>query len=161
MGIPDTVIPRSAVNELLRIGDEPLGVARTDSTISFILDNDSWVHTSLIDAKWPDIEPFFSHMEDLPPIPDNLLEAVQAVAPFCPDAKLPRIYFGKNGVSTHDGEMNSEYSIDALPEGCFHAEVLLKVLPSVEYIDLARYPKHCPFTGCGGLLGGVLVGLVT
>ena len=95
-----------------------------------------------------------------PPLDRELITAVESIAPFCPDPKLPKIHFDETGVSTHEGEMNSAYEMTGLPTACFHAEVLKNLLPSIDTIDFKCYPKPCPFTGKNGSMQGVLMGLI-
>jgi len=160
MKIPNTILPRGAVAELLRIGKEPIGIVHSEKSISFIMEDDVWLHAATINAEWPSIDKFFVGIDNLPPIHDELLVAVEAVAPFCPDLHLPKIYFSEEGVSTHEGEMSSSYEIEGLPTGCFHADVLKNLLPSIDNIDLSLYPKPCKFDGKNGKMQGVLMGMI-
>ena len=160
MDVPSIVIPRGCVTELVRINKEPLGVVCDKSSITFIMDDEVWVKSSLIDLPWPDMDGFFERNTDLPYIPDDLLTAVESVLPFCEDNKLPKIHFSSEGVSTSEGALGSNYEGIDLPIGCFHASVLMDILPSITHIDFSNYPKPCPFEGNDGLLQGVLMGLI-
>ena len=160
MDLPDTILPRGTVAELLRIGRDPIGIVHDGTSISFIMENDIWLHSRLIDGKWPDVDKFFDYDMNFPALDPELLTAVDAISSFCPDPKLPKIYFSEEGVSTHEGEMNSAYEIEGLPSACFHADVLKNLLPSITNIDFTHYPKPCPFVGERGLMQGVLMGLV-
>jgi len=161
MKLPTIVVPRVAVNELLRIGKEPTGVMTDGKTVTFILDDETWLHTTLVDAKWPLVDKFFVGIVGLPPIPAKLVEAVETVYPFCTNPKLPKIYFTEDGVNTGEGILGAEVEMEGLSKGSFHGDVLRKLLPSIETIDFISYPKSCSFTGAGGLMSGVLMGLVT
>lgn len=160
MSLPNTVLPRCAVEELLRIGRDPIGIVHSGVSISFIMEEDIWLHSRLIGMPWPDVDRFFDYDMNFPVLNPELITAVEAVSPFCPDPKLPKIYFSDEGVSTHEGEMSSSYELKELPVACFHAEVLKRLLPSIDTIDFTPYPKPCPFTGKNKLMQGVIMGLV-
>lgn len=160
MSVPEIIIPRATVHELLRIGEEPIGVVADTASITFILENDCWINSKIIDGKWPDVEQLFQDTENLPPVHPELLEAVSSVTPFCADSKFPAILFSEEGISTKDGDMSSSYSGIKLPHSSFHATVLTLLLPSIETIDWGRYPKPCPFQGVGGKLQGAVMGLL-
>ena len=160
MTLPSIILPRVTVLELLRIAKEPMGTITDEHSVSFILDEDVWVKSSLIDGKWPDIEKFFEDRNGMKPINPELIKAVETIAPFCPDAGLPKIFFSSEGVRTDEGSTSSEYTDIELPVGCYHADVLRTVLPLIDVVNWDRYPKACPFEGSGGKLQGLMMGMV-
>jgi hypothetical protein len=98
--------------------------------------------------------------EELINIHPELRSAIEKVSPFCKQP-LPRVHFSGDGVRTDEGDTSSVYEGINLPVACFNADVLADVLPSIEKVDWSYYPKPCPFSGCGGKLEGLIMGLRT
>lgn len=161
MIVPDMVIPRGTVTELLRINKEPVATVADDSSVTFIMDDETWVNSQTIDSKWPDVEHIFVNTDTVEPVHPELAKAVKDIVPFCNDMTLPAIYFSKDGITTSEGDLQSTYEGIELPDACFHADLLNILLPHIEQVDWSHYPKPCPFLGAGGKLTGVCMGLIT
>jgi DNA polymerase III sliding clamp (beta) subunit (PCNA family) len=160
-GVPEGVrfnLPSFAVDELLRIGEQPDGFCfeRSDTAVTFKY-GDRWLRSQLFDTDWPDVGAFFND-EALEPVPEGLRQAVEKILPFCPDSKFPLIILNSEGVSTADGTMTASVGDMELPDGRYRAEPLLAVLSHAISIDLTKYPAAVPFLGAGGLQG-VMVGV--
>lgn len=149
-------LPSFAVDEILRINEVPTSIEYDDVSMTLHY-GDRWLRSHLFDAAWPDVEKFFAEVA-LQPVPAGLLEAVEKVLPFCPDAKFPVIRLSAEGVHTADGEMSAQVDTCALPASKFRAEILTLVLAHATAIDLSKYPAPIPFSGMHGLRG-VLVGI--
>lgn len=147
-------LPIFAINELLRIGNEPVSMKRSDNSITFEYHNGAWLKTALLSAEWPDIEKMFTTTAKTK-VNKNLLVAVEKVIPFCPGE--PTVLLNKDGVSTEDGDMQAAVSGLKLPECRFRAEPLIAVLREAQYIDLDTYPAPSPWLGkdVEGLIVGV------
>ena len=158
--MPDNVclnIPSFAIDELIRIGEEPAGFMFSETSAVFHY-GDRWLRSQLFETEWPDVAAFFDFGESLDPVPPGLLEAVTKVLPFCPDSRFPVITLGAEGVATADGTMTASVGDMELPEGKYRAEPLLAVLSRAVVIDLTKYPSAVPFAGASGLQG-VMIGV--
>lgn len=51
----ELVIPHEAVNELLRIGEEPEAMSVTSSNVTFHFANGRWLRTQTFSTQWPDV----------------------------------------------------------------------------------------------------------
>jgi DNA polymerase III sliding clamp (beta) subunit (PCNA family) len=152
------ILPIFAVDELLRIGQEPAAIENEDNALSFGFVDGWWMRCQKLEGAWPDVAAFLPAQPSDSYAPAKALaDAVRKVQPFCPDPKHPVIQTGPEGVSTLDGDMSASVGHDGLPPGRFRAEPLLAVLDAAAGIDLSTYPKACYWRGAG--IDGVIVGL--
>jgi DNA polymerase III sliding clamp (beta) subunit (PCNA family) len=149
-------IPVFAIDELLRIDEEPTGMALTQHSVVFEFKT-AWLKSVLLSQEWPDFKGLFDINPAVTPTPPGLIEAVATVLPFCPDPKFPIIKFTAEGVSTDIGDFSAEMNNFSLPEGRYHADILLSVLSVAEKINLDAYPGKIAFSGKG--IEGVFVGV--
>lgn len=156
--LPDAVVPIFAIEEMVRMGLEPLTVLDSENALSFDLGEDRWLKVQKLSGDWPDVLKFIPAK---PPeegqLAQPLRKAIEKVLPFCPDPKLPVVQTGKDGVSTLEGESCAVLGMKELPETRFRAEPLLAVLGTASYIDLSTYPAACYWRGEG--IDGVIVGM--
>lgn len=151
-------VPSLTVDELIRIGKDPVRVAGSNKSITFYYDDGSWLKTNVLDLGWPDISSFFSFDHDaVPPVPDGLLSAVETVTPFSADMLSPVILFGETGVSTREADSSAAFEGITLPEAAFQSKSLVPVLKVARQLDLSRWPDACPFVGEG--IDGVAIGV--
>lgn len=153
----DMIIPAAAIDELLRLGYEPSGAAVTPTSIAFPLNDGAWLSTLLVEEKWPDVENMVPESNP-EPLPDNFLDTIKELLPFCEDPKFPIIHLGDFGLSTDEGSMQATIDIGEFPECKFRAEPLMQVAERAYGIDFTAFPKPCPFVGENGLTG-VVVGM--
>ena len=151
-------LPSYAVDELLRIGKDPVRVSY-DSSYALFHYGESWLRSNLFDSQWPDVSKFFQQ-EKLAPVPEGLREAVEKIRPFCQDSKFPVIELNETGVHTAEGDMGASVEGYELPYSKYRAEPLQLVLSHAKTIDLTKYPGPVPFTADNGL-EGVIIGVKT
>lgn len=150
-------IPSEAVEELLRVDEEPTHTSMSENTVTFFYDDDSWLRTQLLSAQWPDMDALCS-ARPRKRIPEGLREAVQRLIPFCPDKNYPLINFDGDTVKTDSGNNEaSEGGFGDLHPSTFHADMLQAVLDVATHLDLTKYPKACPFSGKN--VAGAIVGI--
>lgn len=161
MGVPFPVavnIPRSAVVELLRIGQEPLALQVAEGSVTFHFEGGGWMRTQVYDKDWPDVQKVLAAPGAvLKPIPEGLLDAVTDLSPFVDEQG--RIFLRPGVVATtlEDGDGAAVELGSVAETGCFNHKHLLSLADVAETIDLSAYPKPCPFRG--ELLRGALVGI--
>jgi DNA polymerase III sliding clamp (beta) subunit (PCNA family) len=155
----DIILPVYAIDELLRIGEEPTVVLVDDTALTFEYKSGAWLRAQLLTGGWPAVENKFDDIPQLEPVPDGLREAVEKVLPFCPDPKFPLIALSANGVSTAEGEHMAAVEGIVLPEGRYRAETLLAVLEVAKRISLEDYPRPVMFSG--DQIEGMFVGMKT
>ena len=150
-------VPRVAVVELLRIGEEPESILVAENSVTFNFEGGRWLRTQTLSAEWPDLSRILDGQANLQPFPSELVEAVETIKPFS-DA-LQAIFFTEAGVATTKtiDEDGAFVAFEGLPAGCFNAEMLIEVGGLATSIDFSAYPKPCLFQGAG--VRGALVGM--
>lgn len=138
----DITIPHAAVNELLRIGEEPLGMQMRENSCTFHFPGDRWLRTQTNSTEWPALarvldkndvsavdlpESFFADLEDLRPHVDD----------------LNRCYFVNGTVATHmdDGEGARIEMPAGFPDGLVFNLNQLRLLSKVaKSFDFSQSP---------------------
>ena len=151
-------IPRAAVLELIRIGEEPVRIQVDAVSATFHYSGERWLRTQLFPPDWPDLSRILDVESSPIPPPDGLWQAVTDLAPFTDD--LGRIYFVSNKVATTATIEESGASIElnlGVTAGCYNFKHLTLLEGVVDRIDLSSYPKACIFYG--NCLRGAIVGM--
>jgi DNA polymerase III sliding clamp (beta) subunit (PCNA family) len=153
------VLPFEAVNELLRVGEDPIRACTSSTHITFYYKGDWWLRARLSGLVWPDLAPLIEKMldDDLYPIGKDILETVQTLVPFFPDHKMPVVLFNDTTASTKEGAQTAEIDCEGLSPGAFRVEALLSVLPVATHWNLTRFPAPIPFRAPS--LQGLFVGV--
>lgn len=147
------IIPLHAINELLRIKEEPRYIFLSNSWITFDMNN-CWLKARLIEAEWPDVDKLFEDCQLK--VPANLAEEVDLLAKFASKNRIPAIIFEEEKIVLQEG--GAEFKRQGLPKGFYNAEPLARCLKAATHIDFNKYPAAVPFKGKDGLMG-ILIGL--
>lgn len=150
-------IPKAAVTELLRIGEEPTALQVTADNATFHFSGGRWLRTQTYSTKWPDLSRVLDVESVQLPVPEGLWQAVEDLSPFVDD--LGRLHLAPGKISTGQTD-GSGASVD-LPAlgvtGCFNAHQLSLLKGVVDTIALDGYPKPCLFYGDS--IRGAIVGM--
>jgi hypothetical protein len=168
MGLPKSwpltlscALPVFTVDELLRIGEEPVAVAPDgDHALFFYLPQQVWLRTVLVADGWPNAMAVLHSAHAgavMRNIPAGLLAAVQHVLPFCPDPHVPAIVLDKDQVTTQQGVSTARVAGFSHLAGTYHATPLQLVLAAATGAAWDKAPR-VPWKGPGGL-DGVLMGM--
>jgi len=99
----DLVIPHLAVNELMRIGIEPISVQFTENSVTFHYPDGQWFRTQTNPTTWPNIAMVLDkeniEAQDLPP---TFFKDLELLRPFVDD--LNHLYFVQGAMATHIDE---------------------------------------------------------
>jgi DNA polymerase III sliding clamp (beta) subunit (PCNA family) len=151
-------VPRYAVDELLRINEEPINLFVHANSVTFNYANGRWLRTQLNEDKWPDFATLLDRMPaGAPPLPEQFFETIEWIKPFTD--KLERVYFRPGNVSTFPDESEGtliEYE-GSPGVGIYSAEMLLLLKGLATSLDLSTYPKPGAFYGES--VRGALIGL--
>jgi len=150
-------IPRSAISELIRIGEEPESIQVATNSATFHYSGQRWIRTSLNSTDWPDIAKVLDKESSPIAPPEGLFEAAEDLHPFVDE--LGRLFFTPGLISTGqvDGTGASVEIAGLTMEGCFNSEQLLALREMIKTIDFTMYPRPCMFFG--EKLRGALVGM--
>ena len=159
------IIPKPAIDELLRIKQPVRRIQTTDNAIVFHFDDERWLRSNLVADNGPDFLPIFQKFDFTPTalskIPDDLSERILKLKPFT-DKKNPLLIFRQDGIFTALGEAGASDSEYPFPLSVFRIEAVEKVLEVATCWNLSTYPAPCPFMGdnvTGVMIGTRLVGL--
>lgn len=145
------ILPGYLVDELLRLGKEPLQILYNQNVITITFEDDTWLQGRLLEGQFPDqiksMIPAMCDGEETGAIKD----ALARVKPFCPDAAFPVIRMSAEGLSTAEGEMSAVVGGMVLPDLNWHANVLELVLEHATRMQWLDVP--CPWTGEQGIAG--------
>lgn len=159
----DVVIPAVAIEELLRINEEPTRVQVTKNSISFWFGEKRWLRTALVEGSlWPrdHIAGLLDKIKDTRQVPINaeLFVGVAKLKPFL--GELGAVYLTSTGprTSLEDGE-GASFELD-LPEfaspQAYHYQSLILLEQVAKTIDWSSYPRPCIFMG--ECLRGAIIG---
>lgn len=158
--MPEVNIPASAINELIRLKEEPIAATLGENSITFHFEGERWMRSQLLSTDWPAVDHMLDKCtsEHLIPPPAGLFEAVETIKPFVGDEG--RIYFraGRVSTSNEDGA-GASIELEGVPEtGAFHVDHLLSLQSVVESIDFTTHPQPSPFRGQN--IRGIFIGMV-
>jgi DNA polymerase III sliding clamp (beta) subunit (PCNA family) len=150
-------IPRAAVMELIRIGEEPEKIQVNETSATFHFSGNRWLRTQTYSTQWPDLSLILNRPNSAETVPAGLYEAVADLSPFVDD--LGRIFFKDGNISTGQTEgEGAAHEVAGIPEGgCYHFKQLLLLEKVVKKIDFGAYPNPCIFYGDG--VRGAIVGM--
>lgn len=153
-------LPKSAVTELLRIGEEPVRIQVTETSATFHFKGDRWLRTQLYTTQWPDVARILDTFSNQQPVPEYLFDSIETLKPFVNESN--RVFFHPSGVVA-TSESEDEGAKVEIPEvqtgGCFHIEQILLLDGVASTIDFSAWPAPCLFQGEN--LRGAIVGMRT
>jgi DNA polymerase III sliding clamp (beta) subunit (PCNA family) len=140
-------IPRYAVKEMMRVGEDPVAVQLTATSLTFHYADNRWLRTQLVAQDWPDISGLFEQMPaDAPTVPKGLFEALDKLTPFADDQN--HVYFLPGSVATtSDGAEGASVDVPGLAVDGVYNLKMLKLLALATKIGFASYPDKVPFYG--------------
>lgn len=151
-----TNLPRYAVKEMLRIGEEPVGMMLSDKNATFFYEGDRWLRTQLNSLEWPNVDALLDSLQGAAgcPVPAGLFEALETLAPFVDEQN--RVYILDNMART--GEDSASVEVPGLPGDSIFNLKMLRLLGRVATdINFAAYPDPVPFVG--DKLRGAIAGM--
>ena len=153
----DINIPRAAVMELIRIGEEPISLQVAENSVTFHFEGNRWLRTQTLTTEWPDLSRILDVESNSSPIPANFFESVNDLAPFVDD--LGKVFLLIGEVSTHaDENMGACIEVPDLScEAVFNIKQLQLLEKVAKLIDFSTYPAPCMFFGDG--IRGAIVGI--
>lgn len=92
-------------------------------TATFYFDDETWLRTQLFQDKWPNVQNHFNYAGCTRPVPPQLFEAAQVVAPFC-----TQFVYVKNGlISSHPFDVHGQGSSLRIPIGDGHRDRVYQI----------------------------------
>ena len=152
-------IPKAAVMELLRIGEEPVMLQVAEGSVTFHFPGDRWLRSQTYTTEWPAVQSILDRPSTPMAIPEGMWEAIESLLPFVDEQG--RLYFSDGAITTGHGEgAGAAVDIpDIKADGCFNAAQIQLLKGVAETLDLTGYPAPCAFFG--DRLRGAIVGIRT
>jgi len=151
-------LPKDAVAEMLRIGEEPLRMQCTENSVTFFYSGNRWLKTQLYSLEWPDLQKVFNDpAANLVPVPSSLWEALEDLHPFAD--KLRRVYVRDGHISTDREDLNGALMEvpDLVGSGIYNVDYLIELQGIAKTIDFHwREGKGIFFFGDG--IRGAMMG---
>lgn len=149
-------VPKHAVQEVLRIGEQPTHLMVGERSITFFYEGNRWMRAQLYSTDWPDIDNLLASVfgGDFLAVPTGFFEAVETLTPFLDE--VGRLHFRGGRIYTHAHDNEGASVAVQVPDGpCFGAKHLALLKGIAQAMDLTRQPA--PFYG--GNVRGVVLGL--
>ena len=150
-------LPKTAVREMLRIGEPPTHAQITETSATFHYTGSRWLRTQLYGTNWPDLTRIIHRESVQKPINPQIFDGLLAIKPFVD--KLGTVYFRDGELCTHatEGEGATFAVEDFSSDGRYNIAMLQLLQGTATTIDWSAYPKPCAFMG--DRLRGVVVGM--
>lgn len=155
---PMTVnIPNSAIQELIRIGEEPISLQITENRITFHFEGERWLTSQTYSTEWPDLGRILSNPCNPIAFPEGLDNAVTDIKAFTD--KFGKVFFGEGFISTsNNSEEGASFEVASINfAGCYNAAYLLSICEIAKTIDFSQYPSPCNFFGEN--IRGAIIGM--
>ena len=151
------ILPAETLKYLLGIKSNITAICLDDKTIRFHFENNSILHSRLIDGKWPDVKKLFNGLS-AGTIPNEFKDDIKKLISLSDDQEVPIIKFGEYGMFTKEGETHAEIKNYSFPSASFNGKILLEILNIATHIQINKSGENSFFKGDLGL-EGVFVGM--
>lgn len=156
-------LPKTAIAELLRLGQEPVSAVIGEGSITFSFEEGRWLRAQLYPTDWPDIGRVLKDFKDCPGaqlIMPDVWQGVEQLLPLA-DAERCAIYFNPSTIATHPNEQGAVVDVEEVfkldKTAILNINQFYKLKGVADLIELGTYPGPCPFFGKD--LRGAIVGL--
>jgi DNA polymerase III sliding clamp (beta) subunit (PCNA family) len=155
-------IPKIAIDQLIRIGEEAEYLQIDDNRVSFLYEENKWLSCQTYSNEWPNLDKFFEnfHSNTFNEYDKELLTDIEKITPFVDE--MSRIILTEDGnIKTHnDGETGATIANPKIRNASvFNSQMLMDVLRYANKIDFSKYPNACPFYSDENNIQGVLIGI--
>lgn len=159
LNLPTNVPIPKAIIPVLLSSKNLTGFGLSQSTVTFYLEDNSFIRSQLYADAWPDI----SHVIDKPsspiPLPKDFFKALEAVGSFSTNGM---VYFKDGKLTSHpDNEVGAEFEVEELRKGPVYSVKYLSLIKGMAekidfYVPAERKSLLLHFTGvkCRGILMG-------
>lgn len=151
-------VPKAAVNELLRINEEPERLQVNDNSITFHFSGGRWLRTQTYDLAWPDLSKVLDRASNPVDAPDGLFEALDSLTHFVGEAG--GVLFGDEGLITTSSTEGNGASVTVDPfgaTGVYNLEQLKSLAGIVQRLDFSMSPGMFFGEGVRGAIAGMRV----
>ena len=160
LNLPTNVPFPKAIIPILQSSKKLTGFGISKTTMTFYLEDDSFIRTQLYAKDWPDMSEIFNRWQSNPiPVPPNFFKALDTVKDFSHNGM---IYFKDGKLSSHNEDnAGAEFEVEGLKFGPVYSAKYLSILKDIAekidfYVPAERNSRLLAFTGerCRGILMG-------
>lgn len=150
-------VPRSCVNELLRVDEAPTHAQITERSITFHYTDGRWIRSQLFETTWPDLTKILDKPANPKPVPSEFFDGIDTLKKVADGTS--RIYFQDGLLRTHlEEQTGGAYEVDGLDfGGCYNIAMLSLLKGVLTTADFTTYPEPCLFFG--DRLRGAIIGM--
>lgn len=154
----EIIIPNAAVQEILRIKEEPESIRVCENSVTFHYKGDRWLKAQLSTGEWPDVSGILDRKANADPLPEGTFEACETLLPFVTDDKI-FLSDGRISTTTQAEALDgASVEVDGIVgPACFNVKQMLALKGVMTKIDLSSYPAPSLFYGDS--LRGAFVGI--
>lgn len=153
-------VPKLAVDQLIRISEEPSYAQLHENRVTFHYGKDKWLSCKTYSNEWPPVENFFQGVPEYEIYSEQFIKDIEKINEFTLDS-LNKVYLlqdGKIKTSMDDGVGTTIESSDVEHSCIFNCSKLLDVLTIADKIDFSVFPAPCRFANDELQVEGVLLG---
>lgn len=153
------VVPKSTVKEMIRIGEEPIGLQLTGLSITFHYTGDRWLRSQLIADGWPNaigmLDADACDEGSTSPVSADFWKALETIEPFLEEQY--RVYLAGDSVRTaeNDGTFVEECGSGLV--GIYNHKMLSLLHGLADKINFEAYPGRVAWYGDG--VRGLIMGM--
>lgn len=161
VAVPTPVnIPKDAVREIIRIGENPTAIQVSETSISFHYENGSWLRSQLYDLSWPDVRKILPIPEnyELTMVPPELEDNLAKLAPMVGEQKAI-VFDGAYMSTSKEPGVGAMLAMpdDCPPCGVYNVKQLQLAASVMTHVDWTPYPRPAVFFGPN--IRGAIIGM--
>ena len=140
------VIPKYAVKEIVRIGEEPIGLQLTALSATFHYEGDRWMRTQLVSSDWPDIQSLLNTLDGSGyPVGEEFWQALETIAPFLDEQS--RVFLNESTIGTAFEEGASVDNAADHLQGVYNHKMLSQLQGLASKFNFPAYPGRVGWYG--------------
>lgn len=141
-------VPRAAVVELVRIGEDPIALQATEANVTFHFSGERWLRTQTYTTEWPNLVPILERdLSACPELTSDFWLAVNELAPFVDETGGLYLADGLITTSLVDGEGAQAEVPGLVASGRFNVEYLKLLEGVATHADLVAASSGALFYG--------------
>lgn len=160
LNLPTNVPFPKAIIPILQSSKKLAGFGMSKTTMTFYLEDGSFIRTQLYAKDWPDMSDLFNKWQSNPiPVPPDFFKGFEAVKDF---SRNGMVYFKDGKISSHaEDNAGAEFEVEGLKFGPVYSAKYIAILKEMAtkidfYVPAERNSKLLAFTG--DKVRGILMG---
>ena len=136
-------LPKTTAEELLRIGEEPIGMQVDAASITFYYEGDRWLHSVLYTTAWPDVTKILARFDTTrrwEKVPVELFKSLKDLRPFVDDAGRIHVSPAGSATSTDTGSGASVMLPLWDKSMCFNVDQLMLLDGVAQWLNPDEHP---------------------